>query len=88
MKTTTIQRIFNSSEEFPFFHIEDAFVSGILAEKGRIKRLLTPDIRLDGTLKMEEHIWNLGNATLKAQLVNDKNLMYKIWMRQKSCRDP
>ena len=88
MKTTTIQRILTSSEEFPFFHIEDVLVSGILAEKGRIKRLSTPDIRLDGTLKMEEHICNLGNATLKAQLVNDKNLMYKIWMRQKSCRDP
>ena len=63
------------------------FVSGILVEKGRIKRLLTPDIRLDGTFKMEEHICK-GNATLKAQPVKDKNLMYKIWMRQKSCTEP
>ena len=87
MKITTIQRILNSSEDLLFFHIEDVFVSGIMAEMGRIKRLLTPDIRLDGTFKMEEHICK-GNATLKAQLVDDKNLMYKIWMRQKSCSDP
>ena len=87
LKTSTIQMILSSSKKLPFFHIEDVFISGILAENGGINRLLTSDIRLDRKLKLEEQICK-GNSTLKAQLVHDKNTMYKLSMRQNSCREP
>ena len=84
MKSTIVRTIWNPSKDVPFFHLEDVYISGLVAANTGINRIPTSSLQLDQAAAIKEQLC-LKNMSAKAVLLKDINAMYKIRIKKETC---
>ena len=87
MKNTTVQRLWGSSQAVPFFHLEDVYISGLVAQVSGIKRIPTSSLKLDPSDEIKEETYR-KKVSSKVLLLKDSKTVNKIRIKQEYCKFP